>query len=189
MFLNIKLHDNLLWGKRAAACAQGYESSGVAWRVHRDHGGSGKSTLLNISGILDFYDSGEYYLETHKVIPKNQDYAQNALFVEEGILYITFINHYRGFFIARTISPIQSTGEVAARMIPQSAQRSGTTLNISPPTVTISHWPANMTNAINRNPPDRPSPAKADLPLINALALNMFQNCNSTKIVKKSDNS
>ena len=27
--------------------------------------GSGKSTLLNILGILDTYDSGEYYLDDH----------------------------------------------------------------------------------------------------------------------------
>ncbi len=46
------------------------------------HSGSGKSTLLNILGILDSYDSGEYYLADtfiHKLSEAKAAYFRNKL--------------------------------------------------------------------------------------------------------------
>lgn len=48
--------------------------------------GSGKSTLLNILGILDSYDTGEYYLDD--VFIKNQSETKAAEFRNEKIGFI-----------------------------------------------------------------------------------------------------
>ena len=80
--------------------------------------------------------------------------------------------------------------EVPPRMRPQSVQLSGTTLNIFPPKVTMTYCPARMRNATRPNPPMlAPMREKALLFVLNALALNMFQNWRSTKMVKNRESS
>lgn len=48
--------------------------------------GSGKSTLLNILGILDNYDSGEYYLSGHLI--KNLSEKQSALYRNQFLGFV-----------------------------------------------------------------------------------------------------
>ena len=48
--------------------------------------GSGKSTLLNIIGILDYYDSGEYYLDN--MLIKNLSEKKSAIYRNQ---YIGFV--------------------------------------------------------------------------------------------------
>ena len=89
----------------------------------------------------------------------------------------------------RNISPIMATIDVVRMSCHQSPAESGVTLNISPPKVTMSICPTTISNATNRNPLHFHIEQNADVPVAKALALNMFQNCNITKMVKKSDNS
>lgn len=60
----------------------------------------------------------------------------------------------------------------------------GSTLKNIPPKLTINTWPTKMMAAISRNP-RQPRRWSADRPVAKARALNMFQNCNMTKTVKK----
>lgn len=90
----------------------------------------------------------------------------------------------------RINSPIHRTMEVPAKIRPQSVQLSGTTLNILPPKVTMRYCPARMSRATRPKPPMlAPMRAKALLCVLNALALNMFQNWRRTKTVKNRDSS
>lgn len=57
------------------------------------------------------------------------------------------------FQIKRFNSPAQSTVLVVAMMMHQSAADSGTTLNITPPKVTMRICPKRMTKAMSQNPP------------------------------------
>lgn len=54
--------------------------------------------------------------------------------------YQTFVTlFFAEWLTSLAISPVQSVSEVTPIMAPQSAGFSGTTLNISPPTVTMIH--------------------------------------------------
>lgn len=52
--------------------------------------GSGKSTLLNILGILDTYDSGEYYLSGHKIIDLSESKAATLRGRHIGFVFQSF---------------------------------------------------------------------------------------------------
>ena len=86
------------------------------------------------------------------------------------------------------ISPIQSTIDVEPMIITQSEIRRGVTLKNSPPTVTMAICPTRIASAMATNPP-APLKWKALRPVWNARALNIFQNCRKTKIVKNIDSS
>ena len=91
---------------------------------------------------------------------------------------------------ARASSPNHRTREVPAKMRPQSVQLRGTTLNIFPPKVTMRYCPARISRATRPKPPMlAPMRAKALWCVLNALALNMFQNWSRTKMVKNRDSS
>ena len=91
---------------------------------------------------------------------------------------------------ARASSPNHKTREVPAKMRPQSVQLRGTTLNILPPKVTMRYCPARISRATRPKPPMlAPMRAKALWCVLNALALNMFQNWSRTKMVKNRDSS
>ena len=111
--------------------------------------------------------------------------SHHLSFRSDGILPLT--RHY--FLKSLRISPIQNTTDVLPIIIAQSISFKTVTLNISPPNVTISHCPPMMIKATNKNPPLLSSEANADFSLINALALNMFQNCSITKMVKNNESS
>ena len=89
----------------------------------------------------------------------------------------------------RKISPIMATTDVVSMSCHQSFVDRGVTLNISPPKVTMSICPTTISNATHRNPLHFHIELNADVPVAKALALNMFQNCSITNMVKKSDNS
>ena len=59
------------------------------------------------------------------------------------------------------------------------------TLNISPPKVTMRYCPIKIIKVTNTNPLLLAMELNAVFPVMNALALNKFQNCSNTKIVKK----
>ena len=80
-----------------------------------------------------------------------------------------------------------STTDVASVSCHQSLADSGVTLNISPPKLTISICPTIISNPIPINPLHFHMHENADVPVANALALNMFQNCNMTNMVKNND--
>ena len=82
-----------------------------------------------------------------------------------------------------------STVEVTNVSCIQCSADSGSTLNILPPIFTISTCPTTINSPTPINPAQRHIDAKADVFVANALALNIFQNCNITNMVKKSDNS
>ena len=84
---------------------------------------------------------------------------------------------------------MQRTTDVVTTIMSQSLALRLVTLNISPPNCTISICPTKMTAAMIMNPLQSLILASADLPVMNALALNMFQNCNITKMVKNKLNS
>ena len=88
----------------------------------------------------------------------------------------------------RNSSPIHSTIEVPAMMIAQSSGLMGVTLNILPPTVTINTCPTSMITAISPKPL-QPLKWNAERPVLNARALNIFQNCSITNMVKNILNS
>ena len=70
----------------------------------------------------------------------------------------------------------RETREVEPIMIPQSFQDNGTTLNISPPNVTIRYCPMIMSKATIKKLLHPFRLANAERPSINAFALNIFQN-------------
>ena len=94
------------------------------------------------------------------------------------------------FFLRNlTASPIQRTKEVDPIMINQSFIVNGTVRNTSPPNCTISICPTRISRATIINPILCFILLKADLPVAKALALNIFQNCSKTKMVKNLDRS
>ena len=82
-----------------------------------------------------------------------------------------------------------NTIEVDKMSCHQSSMLKGVTPNISPPKVTMRICPTAMRRPTPINPVHFPIAANADVPVANALALNMFQNCSITNMVKKSDSS
>ena len=82
-----------------------------------------------------------------------------------------------------------ATIDVVSESCHQSLMLRGVTLNISPPKVTISICPAIIMSPIHKNPVQFHIELKVSCPEANDLALNMFQNCSITNIVKNSDNS
>lgn len=94
-----------------------------------------------------------------------------------------------------------STGDVISNIHPQSAQLKLSTLNILPAYVTMSIWPINITNTIQRKPALYDSFTFWELVIDSAMscmrllsvrkyfALNKFQNCNMTNIEKNTPNS
>ena len=70
----------------------------------------------------------------------------------------------------------------------QSVNGNGMTPKKRPPSCTIAIWPAKIIAATDVNP-RQPLRLKAELPVANALTLNMFQNCMKTKIVKNTESS
>ncbi len=95
---------------------------------------------------------------------------------------------YFFFSVRRQISPIHSTIEVAEIIMAQSVMESGTTLKNLPPICTIAICPTRMKRAISSKPPQS-FMWKAERPVEKALALNIFQNCRNTNMVKNSDSS
>ena len=69
------------------------------------------------------------------------------------------------------------TGLVPMKQISQSRHDNGTTLNISPPIVTIKNCPTKIiTRASSKPPNDLDLLIKAEAPVWKALALKRFQN-------------
>ena len=89
----------------------------------------------------------------------------------------------------RTISPTITTADVASVSCHQSFMLNGVTLNISPPKLTMSICPTIISSPTKINPRHFQIHENADVPVANALALNMFQNCSITNMVKNIDNS
>lgn len=87
------------------------------------------------------------------------------------------------------ISPMINIGDVQRNISTQSIGCNACTVNISPPNVTITTCPIRIMNATSRKLPECLMSWNALLPLMNALALNMFQNCMNTNTVKNTDNS
>ena len=74
-------------------------------------------------------------------------------------------------------------------MSTQSRKEMGVVRKTSPPNCTIRNCPTGMMIIIRRKPVHSFKPLKAEPCDRKALALNIFQNCNMTKVVKNTDNS
>ena len=74
-------------------------------------------------------------------------------------------------------------------MNPQVGILRGTVRNTSPPNCTIKYWPIGIINIMVIKPGQAFKFLKAEPWVKNDLALNIFQNCNITKVVKKMESS
>lgn len=79
------------------------------------------------------------------------------------------------FLNRRMSSPSQSTAEVPQMMMAQSVALRGSTLKNCPPNSTMRIWPMSIIRAMSSKPP-QPLRCRAERPVANARALNMFQN-------------
>ena len=88
----------------------------------------------------------------------------------------------------RTNSPPQRTTLVETIISTHDNVSKAFTRNISPPKDVISHCPSKIRAEIDRKFLHLLSSEKADLADLNALALNIFQNCKRTNRLKNTDN-
>ena len=119
--------------------------------------------------------------------------SRNAylIFIQAKVKSILYVSkfYFLNLPIKRPASPTQRTSEVEPIMIPQSFQDKGTTLNISPPNVTIRYCPTMISKATIKKLLHPFRLANAERPSMNAFALNMFQNWSITKKLKNQDRS